>query len=331
VRSLFERSDLLGMFICVVIVGSLSSLSRRVLLAGILKVWALLLVASVAALVAGTLAAGAIGVSPREALLRTLIPSMAGGLTSGALPLAVAYASAFNTQSGQELAQLLPAVVLANLLAVLVAGLMTTRRGDGSERSEGGAPASSVTFVARGPWRYTVTSKLAAIALLGGIYLCGATANRLLGYPPALVILGITAALQLLCPLPVWLAGATSAVYLACMRVFTYPLLFAVGLLLMPWTELMTGLSAAHIGVLGSAVATLALVGAWTARWVNLPPTDSALIAVTRVAMGGSGDVAILNAARRLDLMPFAQIATRAGGALTLAMTLAALTIQAFH
>jgi malate:Na+ symporter len=322
-RSLFDRTDLLGLFICVVIAGSLLTLPRRALLAGLLKIWVPLLVASVAALATGTLAATAAGLSARDAVLRTVIPAMAGGLTAGALPLAMAYAGAFHTASGPELARLLPAVVVANLLAILVAGMIAARsRGTRTDVAPAGEAAQSAIPA-------TASARLAAIGLLAGLYLCGAAVHKLLGLPSTLVILGIGAALRLLAPLPRWLVEATTAVYRGCIRVFTYPLLLAVGLLLMPWPDLISELSVAHLAALGCAVVTLALVGAWTARWVDLPSADIALITVTRAAMGGSGDVAILSAAHRLDLMPFAQIATRIGGAITLALALLALAMHA--
>lgn len=44
---------------------------------------------------------------------------------------------------------------------------------------------------------------------------------------------------------------------------------------------------------------------------------EAAIITACQSGMGGTGDVAILSTANRMNLMPFAQVATRLGGALT--------------
>ena len=55
-------------------------------------------------------------------------------------------------------------------------------------------------------------------------------------------------------------------------------------------------------------------------------PIDTAIVNACHCGQGGTGDVAILTAANRMQLMPFAQIATRIGGAITVTLVLIVLT-----
>jgi Na+/citrate or Na+/malate symporter len=54
-------------------------------------------------------------------------------------------------------------------------------------------------------------------------------------------------------------------------------------------------------------------------------PIEAAIVNACHSGQGGTGDVAILTAANRMQLMPFAQIATRIGVAVTVTMVLLSL------
>ena len=54
-------------------------------------------------------------------------------------------------------------------------------------------------------------------------------------------------------------------------------------------------------------------------KLVGFYPVEAAITAGLCMAnMGGTGDVAVLSAADRMELMPFAQISSRLGGAIIL-------------
>ena len=318
----FERVDLLGIFICVIIVGSLLSLDTRVLLKVLSKIWIVLIVASAMGATLGVLTGTVLGIAPSLTLLEVVVPLMAGGITAGALPLAAALADLEGSTRAAELAALLPAVVVGNMLAVFMSGLLSPwSRSSAAAPSAPATPASPQSFTSdrRPPARLLVIGALS----LSVFYGLGLLSSLVLKVPAPLAILALTALVHMALPLPDRTKRSIVYLYRACIRFFTYPLLLAVGLLLTPWQTLMDGLRWDRLIVAIVTVSMLMVGGARMARFARLTPVEGALIGLTRAAMGGSGDVAILSAARRMDLMPFAQIATRLGGALTLALTLA--------
>ncbi|MDR0377409.1 MAG: 2-hydroxycarboxylate transporter family protein, partial [Spirochaetaceae bacterium] len=66
-----------------------------------------------------------------------------------------------------------------------------------------------------------------------------------------------------------------------------------------------------------------AILGAgFIGKLVGFYPIDSSITAGLCMAnMGGTGDVAVLSAAERMELMPFAQISSRIGGAFILILS----------
>lgn len=89
-----------------------------------------------------------------------------------------------------------------------------------------------------------------------------------------------------------------------------------------PWDKLIAAFTISNIITILSIVVTMMAVGFLTGKWLNLYPIETAIINACHSGQGGTGDVAILSAAERLELMPFAQVSTRIGGAITVSVTL---------
>jgi malate:Na+ symporter len=108
--------------------------------------------------------------------------------------------------------------------------------------------------------------------------------------------------------------------------VVTYPLLFAIGVSLTPWDKLVAAFNLPYVLTIVSTVASIMATGYVVGGWMKMYPIDTAIVTACHSGQGGTGDVAILTAANRMQLMPFAQIATRIGGAITVTLVLICLT-----
>ncbi|MFV4677347.1 2-hydroxycarboxylate transporter family protein, partial [Mycobacterium tuberculosis] len=91
----------------------------------------------------------------------------------------------------------------------------------------------------------------------------------------------------------------------------TYPLLFAIGVAMTPWDKLIGAFTVPNVVTIVATVVAMMATGFGVARLIGMYPIDVGIVAACRCGQGGTGDVAILTAANRMQLMPFAQIATR--------------------
>jgi Na+/citrate or Na+/malate symporter len=58
-------------------------------------------------------------------------------------------------------------------------------------------------------------------------------------------------------------------------------------------------------------------------------PVEASMVVACHSGQGGTGDVAILTAGQRLELMPFAQVSTRLGGVANVTMAIALMSYLA--
>jgi Na+/citrate or Na+/malate symporter len=159
---------------------------------------------------------------------------------------------------------------------------------------------------------------LTAIAL----YMVGLLSAKLFDFPAPVVMLFVAVMFKLGRLVSPQLQQASLVVYKFFSTAVTYPLLFAIGAAMTPWEKLIAAFTLANLVTIVATVATLMATGFVVARRMHMYPIEAAIVNACHSGQGGTGDVAILTAANRMQLMPFAQIATRIGGAIVVTLAL---------
>ena len=97
---------------------------------------------------------------------------------------------------------------------------------------------------------------------------------------------------------------------------FTPALLLGIGMSYTNLGDIINAFSVQYV-ILVAVVILGAIIGSgFVGKLVGFYPIEAAITAGLCMAnMGGTGDVAVLTAADRMELMPFAQISSRLGGA----------------
>jgi malate:Na+ symporter len=325
-----KSTSFLYLFIAAIIVGSILSMDRKVLIKGFVKIFVPLAVGSIAACIVGTLVGTLLGLGAFHTFYYVVIPIMAGGVGEGAIPLSLGYASILNQPQGDLFAQVLPPVMLGSLTAILLSGTLNYvgkkyPRLTGEGRLQPGEHDEMDPVQEEISGHMDVSHIAAAGITAIALYLVGMLGFKLFGFPAPVTMLFLAVLVKLTQAVSPKLQEGSFVVYKFFSTAVTYPLLFAIGVALTPWDKLVAAFNLPNLITIVATVGTIMATGFFVGRWMNMYPIDVAIVNACHSGQGGTGDVAILTAANRMVLMPFAQIATRIGGAITVTLALIAM------
>jgi malate:Na+ symporter len=338
VTTFTNSTNFIYLYIAAIVVGSILSMDRERMVQSFIKIFAPLAAGSVVAIIVGTTVGWLGGLGAWRSLFFVVIPVMAGGVGEGAIPLSIGYSEILGQNQGQVLAQLLPLAFFGNLTAILISGVLnnigkrhphltgngTLQPGTGNEIA---AAAQQRPSIAHSNVRTIDVGTVAAAGMTAiTIYLLGVMLHSLVGLPAPVGMLIIVVILKLVNVVPAEIEEGSRVLFRFFVTAVTYPLLFAVAVALTPWRELVSAFHPANLITVIATVASLSATGYFVGRWLKMYPVDAAIVNATHSGLGGTGDVMILTAAERMELMPFAQVATRIGGAITITLALIALS-----
>ena len=296
-----------------------------------LKIFVPLAAGSISGGIVGTVVGMLLGLGAFHTFFFVVVPIMAGGVGEGAIPLSIGYAQILHQSQGDLFAQVLPPVMLGSLTAILLAGTLNYvgkifPRLTGEGHLQPGGHDELLREEEDQGDQADVTTIAAAVVTAVTFYLIGALTQRLFSFPAPVAMLIIAVLLKLARAVSPSLQQGAFQVYKFFSTAVTYPLLFAIGVSLTPWDKLVAAFTLPYLITIVSTVATIIATGFVVGGWLKMYPIDTAIVTACHSGQGGTGDIAILTAANRMQLMPFAQIATRIGGAITVTVVLIVLT-----
>ncbi|MCI8888125.1 MAG: 2-hydroxycarboxylate transporter family protein [Hungatella sp.] len=318
-----NETNFLAFYIAALLCGSILGMDRKLLIQAGIRYFVPIMGGVILAYGLGGLAGVLVGMDFKETVMFVAAPIMGGGNGAGAVPMSEIYANATGADKADFYSRLMAMVTLGNWFAMLGALILkwlgdrypkTTGRG---VLMEGFRPEDSAK-----EYSYTMTTEdmVAGLGLALGFYIFGRIANILL---PSIHAYAFTIGFVALCKICGWIPerlefGAVKW-YRFMMDHFTIVIMGGVGLTMMDLGELLAVLTPKYVFVVFIVVLGAALGAGLIGLLVKFFFVESAITAGMCMANGGgNGDILVLSMADRMNMMSFAQISSRLGGALIL-------------
>ena len=318
-----KQANFLYFYIACLVCGSILGMNRKILVQGLMRMIVPMALGMILAMGVGTLVGTLLGLGWKHSLFYIVTPVLAGGIGEGILPLSLGYSAITGLPSEQLVGQLIPATIIGNFFAIMCSGLLS-RLGEKRPELSGQGQLIKITNSddlsdALEEDKAPIDVKLmgAGVLIACTLFITGGLLQHLTGFPGPILMIVVAAFLKYLNVVPKETQRGSKQLYKFISGNFTFPLMVGLGMLYIPLKDVVGMLSWQYFVVVISVVFTVIATGFFVSRFMNMNPVEAAIVSACQSGMGGTGDVAILSTANRMNLMPFAQVATRLGGAIT--------------
>ncbi|XXM74444.1 2-hydroxycarboxylate transporter family protein [Lysinibacillus sphaericus] len=313
-----KSGGFLNFYIAALITGSILGMNSKVLVKVGLRYFLPIFGAVAGAVLIAGLLGSLVGFTLQEAILVITMPIMGGGMGAGAVPMSQIYSEMMGNDPSYYISMLVPALALGNVFAIILASVLDMIGKKVPSLTGNGQLMKGFTYEKT---KQTYNVEKMGVGLLAALtfFAVGTLLGTVLPLHPYAIMIILVAAAKISNIIPQNVVDGASQWYQFVASNWTFALLFGIGV---AYTDLNTVLEALTLqyiltvfGVVLGAIIGAAILG----KLVGFYPIESAITAGLCMAnMGGTGDVAVLSASKRMELMPFAQISSRLGGALIL-------------
>lgn len=320
--------SILNVFIICLIMGSILSLDRKVLLRSFGGYIPSILGGLAGAALLGCGTGLIFGVKPIDMIIKYVLPIMGGGNGAGAVPLSQIYEQISGEPAANYYSFAIIVLTIANLFCI-IAGALLNRLGEMRPELTGDGknimPVDSKLIKEDVKVKVTLNDYTGTLLLCGTVYAVGRLFSKVL-LPTVLGAQIHTFAYSIIFVVILAATGIVPAnIRVAAKNVQGF-MVSIVGLMCMVsmGVDFDLGELAAACSPSNLLIALVIVIGAilgsgLVGKLVGFYPIDAAVTAGLCMAnRGGSGDIAVLGAAHRLDLISYAQLSSRVGGGIVL-------------
>ena len=339
VKIFMDTTDFLDLFIAVLITGSILSVNRKLLLKAFAGYLPAILAGIVGAILLGMVGGLLVGVEPARVATEYVLPIMGGGTGAGAIPMADIYANATGNDPAKWLSFGLSILTIANIIAIMAAGVLNkigelsfgkalTGNGELIRNAEDISELEDKEEI-----KVTQRDIACGLILACAFYVAGNILSKVVQIPEFtlfgstlkidihrfawMVVLVAIANIAGVIPAELRVGANKLQGYFS--KQFLLVIMCGVGIALTDLGELIAAFTFGNV-LIAALIVIGAILGSGLVGWlVGFYPIETAITAGLCMAnRGGSGDLAVLGAAKRMELISFAQISSRLGGGLML-------------